>query len=205
MRVKEIMTSPVVTVRPETTVKEAATLLVQRGIDAVPVVGEDGTLAGIVSESDLLPLELRGDPRSEILAAPPYARDHSPETVAEVMTARVISLPEDADVAEAARRMLENRVNQIPITRDDQVVGIVARRDLLKVVAREDEAIRGELLDLLREGDGLLGPYDVDVVEGVALLRGGRDRSSRRLADILARSVPGVIEVRFEDAGTGSE
>lgn len=130
MRVREIMTSAVVTVTPQTRVKQAATLLVERGFTALPVV-DSGKLVGIVTEADLVPLESTPDPRSHIL---PLEADRPPVagTVAEVMTSRVVTLPPDADAAQAAQLMLAHGLRSIPVTMGSVVVGIVTRRDLLR-------------------------------------------------------------------------
>ena len=64
MRAREVMSSPVVTVPPDAPLKEVAAILVERGINAVPVVDGEGRLVGIVSEADLLPLEAAPGPRS---------------------------------------------------------------------------------------------------------------------------------------------
>jgi CBS domain-containing protein len=99
VRVREIMSSPVVTVPPDMRLKEVADLLVRHQISAVPVV-DVGELVGIVSEAALVPLELAPDPRAHMvpLAAPPAGL---PQMAAEVMTRDVVALPEDANVAQA--------------------------------------------------------------------------------------------------------
>lgn len=199
MRARDVMTTPVVTVSPNRTPKEVAALLVDRGISAVPVVGENGQLLGIVSEGDLLPLETTPDPRSRII--PAKRRRREPTTVAEVMTREVVTLPESADVAEVARLMLDRRVKRIPIMEGTRVVGIVSRRDLLRVLARSDTEIQAELEDLLDEEISTLGRFTATVSAGVVTLAGPADRSSRHLAEILSRSVAGVISVKFVDDG----
>src|SRR6266545_4230334 len=170
MRVSEVMSSPVVTVAPGAHLKEVADLLVKHEISAVPVV-DDGKLVGIVSEADLVPLELAPDPRAHLapVREPPA---HIPRVVAEVMTREVVALPEGADAAEAGRLMLERGIKSIPVVREGRVVGIVARRDLLKVLARGD---------------------------GVVELTGPPDPTARRLATLLIRGVPGVVDVRFAE------
>jgi CBS domain-containing protein len=197
MRVKDVMSSPVVTVPPGMRLKEVADLLVERGISAVPVV-EDGALVGIVSEADLVPLELAPDPRAHLAPLPePPAR--VPQVVAEVMTAEVVALPEDTDAAEAGRLMLERRIKSVPIVQGRRVVGIVARRDLLKVLARGDQEIARDLEALLGEELGTPSPFRVRVRDGVVELSGPTDPTDRRLATLLVRSVPGVVEVRFTE------
>jgi CBS domain-containing protein len=113
------------------------------------------------------------------------------------MTREVVALPEGADASEAGRLMLERRIKSIPVVQGRRVVGIVARRDLLKVLARGDEEIAGDLRTLLEEELGPPSPYRVTVRDGVVELTGPPDPTVRRLATLLVRGVPGVVEVRF--------
>ena len=197
MRVREVMSSPVVTVPPGMPLKEVARILVTRGISAVPVV-EDGALVGILSEADLVPLELVPDPRAH-LAPLPEASPPAFRIASEAMTRDVIALPEEADVADAGRLMLERRIKSIPVLRGRRVVGIVARRDLLEVLARSDEAIARDVEALLAAELGSPCPYRVTVRDGVVDLTGPPDPVDRRLATLLARGVPGVLEVRLDE------
>ena len=197
MRVKEIMSSPVVTVPPGMPLKEVANVLVRRAISAVPVV-DAGELVGILSEADLVPLELVPDPRAH-LALLPEASQTAFRVASEVMTRDVIALPEDADVADAGRLMLERGIKSIPVIRGRRVVGIVARRDLLEVLARSDQEIARDLEALLAAELGSPCPYRVTVRDGVVDLTGPADPVDRRLATLLARSVPGVLEVRLDE------
>lgn len=196
MRVRDIMSSPVVTVRPETPIKAVADTLVSRTISAVPVVDREGGIVGIVSEADLVTLETVPDPR---LHALPLSRPRRavPWTAGEVMTSVVVSLPEDADAASAARLMLDRGVKQIPIVSGGRLAGIVSRRDLLKVLARPDEDILAELQASLAEQAGFLGHYDVVISDGHVTLLGSRDPEVAPQAEFLARCVPGVVEVEI--------
>jgi CBS domain-containing protein len=196
VRVREVMSSPVVTVPPDMRLKEVADLLVRDGISAVPVV-DDGELVGIVSEADLVPLELAPDPRAH-LTPPADLPGHLPTVAGEAMTREVIALPEDADAAEAGRLLLERRIKSIPVVQGRRVVGIVARRDLLEVLARRDQDIARDLAALLASELGAPSPYRVTVRDGSVTLTGPTDPTSRRLASLLAREVPGVLEVRFD-------
>jgi len=197
MRVRDVMSSPVITVPPDKRLKEVAELLVTHGISAVPVV-DDGELVGIVSEADLVPLELAPDPRAHLapLADPPV---DLPRVAAEVMTRAVVALHEDADTAQAGRLMLDRRIKSIPVVRGRQVVGIVARRDLLEVLARRDQDIARDLEALLASELGATGPFRVAVRDGIARLTGPTDPTSRRLATLLARDVPGVVAVQLDE------
>jgi CBS domain-containing protein len=113
------------------------------------------------------------------------------------MTREVVALPEDADLAEAGRLMLERRIRSIPVVRGRQVVGIVARRDLLEVLARSDGDIARDLEALLAAELGAPSLYRTTVLDGVVEFTGPIDPTSRTLASLLARGVPGVVGVRF--------
>ena len=197
MRVREVMSSPVVAVPPGMPLKEVANVLVTRGISAVPVVDDD-ELVGILSEADLIPLELVPDPRAH-LAPLPEASQTAFRTASEAMTRDVIALPEEADVADAGRLMLERRIKSIPVLRGRRVVGIVARRDLLEVLARRDKEIARYVEALLAAELGSPCQYRVTVRDGVVDLTGRPDPVDRRLATLLARGVPGVLEVRLDE------
>ena len=193
MRVKDVMSSPVVTVTPATRVKEVAALLVRHGFNAVPVV-EEGALVGIVTEADLVRLEAAPDRRAHELPVAAPAGD-APRTAGEVMTAEVVALPESADAADAARIMLERGFRSIPVVSGRRLAGMVSRRDLLRVLARGDQAIREEVARLV--GEELGDPrWTVGVADGVVTLAGPDDPDARRLASLLAGTVPGVVAVR---------
>jgi len=107
-------------------VKEAARLLVEHGISALPVLDAKEALVGIVSEADLEPMQTRRDPRSSL-------------TVGEVMTHSVLSLSASTEVSQAARSLLEAGVKRMPVVRGRRVIGIVSRRDLMRVIAWRDD------------------------------------------------------------------
>ncbi|NEA27140.1 CBS domain-containing protein [Actinomadura bangladeshensis] len=130
MKVKEIMTSPVITVDRDAPVPDVAALLRARRISAVPVVDDHGAVVGLVSEYDLL------------------AREG--ETAADVMTSGVISVTEDTDVEEARHLLLERRIRRVPVMSGRDLVGIVARSDVMALLTTEwacavcGEVVRGE-------------------------------------------------------------
>jgi CBS-domain-containing membrane protein len=195
MFVREVMSSPVVSVTPDTHLKDAAALLLAHGFSALPVV--DGTrLVGIVTEADLLPLEARPDPRSHILPLP-YPDGHAPRLASEVMTRRVHTLPPDADVARAAQLMLARGLRAVPVVDGARLVGIVTRRDLVAVLAHDDRAVRAELAALLAAELADPSGLQVEVADGIATLSGPLGDDDRELADRLAQTVPGVVEVRL--------
>jgi CBS domain-containing protein len=194
MQTRDIMTSPVVTVTPDTSLKDAAAALVEHGINAVPVVDDGRRLVGIVSEADLLQPE---EPHGAGRGSPPR-RQPRPRTVREVMTRAVYTMPEDADAAAAARLMLRHGLKSLPVVAGGLVVGIVARRDLLRLVARSDQDIHADLERRLKEEVGALQRLGIDVSDGVVTFRGPVGTPARELSKLLARAVPGVVEVRWE-------
>jgi CBS domain-containing protein len=196
MKAKEAMTAPAITVTPETHCKDAAGLLVRHRISALPVVDADGRLVGLVSEADLLQLETTPDPRSQAMPLPPRS-EPLPRRVDEVMTAEVYTVEEDTDLGVVAQRMPEANIKRFPVMRGDRVVGIVSRHDLVRVIARTDEDVEAGVKRALTEEGLRLTSLDVRVRDGVVELMGDEDRQTLRLAEILARSVPGVLEVRL--------
>jgi CBS domain-containing protein len=188
MRTRDIMTSPVVTVTPDTSLKDVAALLVERAINAVPVVDAGGRLCGIVSEADLLALEAAAAPGAS------GART-APHTAREVMSQSVYTLAEETDASAAARMMLRHGLKSVPVVAGDRVVGIVARRDLLRLVARGDADVRADLERRLKEEVELLQRVRVEVADGVVTVAGAGDLG-RQLVVGVARTVPGVVEVR---------
>ena len=183
MHTRDVMSSPVVTVPPDAPLKEVAAILVEHGINAVPVVDGGDRLVGIVSEADLLPLEAHTAGREAAL------------TAREVMSRSVYTLTQDTDATAAARLLLRHRLKSAPVVVGDRVVGMVARRDLLRLVSRSDDDIRAELEGRLAEEIEALRRLNVDVTGGVVTVDPASPLA-RRLLESLAGTVPGVVEVR---------
>ena len=161
MRTRDVMSSPVVTVSPDAPLKDVAGTLVEHGISAVPVVDGDDRLVGIVSEADLLALEAAPGPGSRPVRA--AARKGPAQTARDVMSRQVYTLAEDTDAATAARLLLRHRLKSAPVVDGDRVVGMVARRDLLRLLARSDRDIRADLERRLEEEIQALQRLDIDV------------------------------------------
>lgn len=167
MRARDVMSSPVVTVTAGTTVKCAASLLVSHGFTALPVVDEDGRLIGIVTEADLVRDRFPRDPRycpacgGGLLGAD-SASPVLTSTVGEVMTTPVVGMGAGTDVVDLVTAMLEEPVRSIPIVDGSTVIGIVTRRDLLRVLAGDDQASATDVPHRLGMFGGL-----ADAVRGV--------------------------------------
>jgi CBS domain-containing protein len=203
MKVTEIMSQPVITVTPQTGIKAAAELLVEHGISAMPVVDSTGRLVGIVSEADLIPMEARPDPRSQATPLAPTSGS-TPRKVAQVMTRNVVVVTAESEVAQAARAMLNSNVKRVPVMSGRRIVGIVSRRDLVKVIARTDERIEGEINDRLAELGLVTAGSPVKVADGVATVAVDYQGTARRLVESAVLQVAGVLEVRFAAPNPGA-
>ena len=129
MLVGERMSHPVITVTPQMPITEALNLLRTEHIRRAPVI-KNGKMVGIISEKDLLN------------AAPSSASSLSgwevnylisKVTVAEVMSKKVFSVSEDTPIEEAACVMADNKIGGLPVTRGDEVVGMITETNLFKV------------------------------------------------------------------------
>lgn len=184
MRIMDVMSTEVVTVAPDSTLKQIATVLASHGISGAPVVDSKGQVLGIVSETDLV-VEESGSDR--------VARRAS-----EVMTAPAITIDIGRRVYEAARLMSEHRINRLPVLNDGTLAGIVSRADIVRAFARADDQIRQEIVDDVVAQVLQIQPDRVwvAVAEGEVTLGGGLD--SERDAALLVRfaeRVPGVVSV----------
>jgi CBS domain-containing protein len=197
MRICEVMSTPVVTVQPDTQLKNVAAILVEHGINAAPVIDASDRLVGIVSEADLLSLEAPPGPGS----VTSWASGH---TAREVMSQSVYTLTEHADAAAAARMMLRHNLKSVPVVTGDRVVGMVARRDLLRLIARSDDEIRADLEHRLREEVDALQRLAVTVAGGVVTIDAAAGPLARRLLEGLAGEIPGVLQVRTSRRGADS-
>ncbi|HEX2944232.1 MAG TPA: CBS domain-containing protein, partial [Rhodopila sp.] len=147
----DIMTTPVTSVAPEATIAEVASLLASKRISAVPVCNPDGSLAGIVSEANIL------KPFRESARARPdwwlgaiaegeephwdfleYLRQ-DPRTASNVMVRHVIAVERDTPLPRLADLMVRHGVKRLPVLHDGRLVGIVSRSDLIAVVAKTPE------------------------------------------------------------------
>ena len=195
MLVADVMTENPVTVRRDATVKEALVLLAHHHVTSLPVVEPDTTIVGVVSEADLIRESVPTDPRAQILPAPPPLVP--PAYVEDVFTPHAITVHMHDDLAHAVDLMTSTSVKSLPVVDEHgHVVGVIARSDVVQMLARPDSAIEADLDDLLRS----VGHADwlVDVTDGVVDVSGPAGRAERSLADTVARTVAGVVEVRVD-------
>lgn len=197
MRATAFMTTDVLTLRPDTPVKAAAAALAERNVASAPVVDDAGRLVGIVSELDLLAQDVPPDPLARISPVPPDISP-PPATVREVMTREVITLPPSADAALFLRHMLEDRVVCIPVTEDDRVLGVVSRRDLLRLLARPDAEIAADIEAAVAAAlpDEA---WRATVRDGVVELTAAGPVAQADVARRVAQTVPGAVRVLVPD------
>jgi CBS domain-containing protein len=216
MKGRDVMVSPVVTVKPSASVKEVAELMLENRISGVPVVNDEGKVVGIVSEGDLMHRSeagtalrrswwLTGLTSEETLAAE-YVKAHA-RKVADVMTSKVVTAAPDAPLHELAALMEANAIKRVPIVDNGRLVGIVSRANLLRAVASAppesevqvaDASIREQLLDQL-QGQAWARPWllNVMVSGGIVDLWGvARSEAERKAVRVAAEGIEGVRAVR---------
>lgn len=206
MKVRDLMTSQVITVGPKASLKEAARRMIEAGVSGLLVTGEDGDLLGVITEADFVKGESgrRATKRARLLRWMGNG-DEIPSTelfVEDVMTSDVISLGPDADHAEAARIMRKAGIKRIPIVEDDGTLrGIVSRADILRAFARPDNEIIDEIRDHVIGEVLWIDPRKVQVqsVEGNVELHGRLEtKSDAVLLEDLTKRLDGVVSVNSE-------
>lgn len=213
MNAADIMTKDVVAVRDDTTVDDIARCLLNNRISAVPVTTEGGQILGMISEADLIRsaagtqpqiswLALLGDKIGDFIHAyGTRARD--------VMTREVVSVDEDATIADIARIMEMRGVSHVPVLEGKRVIGILGRGDVLRgiatisaakgaIIAQSDRAIKDRIIALLKSQAALTLPgVSVISVNGVVYLWGTTDTQEEHEAiRVAAEKVAGPGNVR---------
>lgn len=193
MLVRDVMTTPAITVRDTATVKEATVVLDRHAIAALPVVDAQDRVVGMVSEADVIRDLVLPDQRVHELPVDTGARA-VPTRVADVMTRHVLTATSDTELSEAVEVITSTAVKSLPVVDDGRLVGVVSRRDVVRQLARADAVIEAQVDDLVRQvGHDWL----VDVTDGVVVLDGPASASENRLAQALVGSVPGVVALRI--------
>jgi CBS domain-containing protein len=228
MRARDVMTPNVIAVDPEMSVYDLARLLSERGVSGVPVLDSEGRLVGVVTEGDLLHrVETGTDPRPashrswwlNTIAkkndlARDYVKSHS-RKVKDVMTTNVVSVTDTTELADMAMLLETKRIKRVPVVRDDKVVGIVSRANLVRALAvtgraplsddnQNDRAIRDTLLAELKRQEWFtaqdwckIWAADVIVRDGVVHFWLCDDQSpeERRALRVAAENMAGVRRV----------
>ncbi len=194
MLVRDVMTSDPVTVGPETSVKEALSLLDRHSITSLPVVTEKSVLVGVLSEADLLVGRVLPDPRASLIPRTTET-DDTRDTVGAVMTTLTLTCHPDTDVAEVTRVMTGTGVKSLPVVEaGNRVVGVVSRRDIVRAMARSDAEIEQEIAALFTS---LELDWSVHVEDGRVRVSGPTEARDRSLALSAVATVAGVVDVEI--------
>ncbi|HLX15626.1 MAG TPA: CBS domain-containing protein [Bradyrhizobium sp.] len=216
MRAHQIMTRPVISVTPETTIVEAANTMLQKHVSGLPVLDANGKLVGIISEGDFIRRSEIGTQRKRgrflkfILGPGKEASDFVHEhgrKVSEIMTTEpLLTAGEETPLEEIVALMEKNNVKRLPVIRQDKVVGIVTRSNLLQAVASlardvpdptaDDDHIRNRVIDTLAKQDWCPFGLGVVVRDGIVHLSGVITEERSRKATIVAtENITGVKKV----------
>jgi CBS domain-containing protein len=204
VRVKDLMTKDVITIGPEASLKDVASILAERGISGVPVVGEQGEVLGVVSEADILFKERGFEGRRQgflgwLLSGGLEAEAKlTARTVREAMTSPAIAVESGRPVHEAAQKMTEYGVNRLPVLDDGMLVGIVTRADLVRAFTRSDAELLREICDEVIVHTLWISPDQVDVkiAKGEVTLSGRLEtKTDAELLPRFVERVPGVVSV----------
>lgn len=206
--VNDVMTRRVISVGENACLKEIAEALLSHAVSAVPVVDGENRVIGVVSEADLL----RGE-REAREVRERTGPDRKPDTdtdtghvggkgrgvARELMTVPAITVSMDAPVVIAGRLMADHSIKRLPVVDDHgRLVGVVSRRDLLKVFVRSDEDIEREVrLDVLTRSLWMdTSRVHVEVRNSVVTLSGRMSlRKDTEIAVWMTRKVSGVVDV----------
>ncbi len=205
MKVRDVMTSGAISVRPESRLRDLALALIEHQISGVPVVDSEGICVGVISEADLLakhvsrprshrPLDwIFGDRRDS-----DEIQRRGATTVADAMSTPAVTIAADCSIREAATLMVDRRVNRLPVVSEGDVIGMITRADLVRAYLAMDGEIRQTILDDVLRDTMWLDPdaFGVEVAEGVVRISGTVDR--RTTANIIERIiglVEGVVKV----------
>ena len=212
----DLMTPKVIAIRPDATVADAVALMLDRRISGLFVVDEQGELAGVLTEGDLLRRDELGTERHrswwQTLFASPgrlaaeFTRAHG-RRVQDVMTKDVISVRPDAPLSDLVGLMETHRVKRVPVIDAERVVGVVSRSDLLRAIAMaargvgettaDDRALREAILQAMASQPWApVTTLNVTVAGGVADVWGSiSSQEERRALCVIAENTPGVKHV----------
>ena len=221
MKASDIMTRDPVNVSSQSSIAEAARLMLEHRISGLPVMASDGSVAGMVTEGDLLRRAELGTERHrtrwmELLLGPgrlagEYVDAHA-RKVGEVMTSDVLAVAPSDDLADVVRLMEKRHVKRVPVVDNRKLVGIISRADLVRALlhnltesavanrmeAVNDDTIRDRIVEIIdKEPWGPRFSIEVTVDDGVVDLHGTvTDDRERAAVTVAAENVAGVKVVR---------
>jgi CBS domain-containing protein len=213
MRASDVMTTIVISVTPDTTIRQVAKIFVDNGISGAPVLDADGSLAGMISEGDLLRRdEIGTDERKRASwldfwsanhEARDYVKTHATK-VSDVMTTEVVTVRPDTPLGEVAGILEARHIKRVPVTEGGRVVGIVSRANLVQALASvpdepvsdatlSDAEIRAVLMGELAGRKWGFAGRNMVVTDGVVHLWGVfQSAEAINAVRVAAQNVPGV-------------
>jgi CBS domain-containing protein len=186
VRVRDVMTAPAITVAQAAPFKEIVDLMLRHGVSALPVVDDTGSLVGMISEADLMAKPAHGGGR------------HRGHTAGGIMSAPAETVHLNDTVRDLARRMVDKHRKHLPVVDSSgRLVGVVSRRDILRMFDRPDAELAADVSDAIAQDQNLVG-HAISVIakDGVVTIEG----TVRRADDVayvrrLAWMVPCVVDV----------
>ncbi|WP_264811838.1 CBS domain-containing protein [Gluconacetobacter johannae] len=209
------MTSPAICVAPTQSIADAIRLMVAHKVSGLPVITEKGHLVGILTEGDLMrrsELETAGHSwfgdlfRSSGRQAEDYVHSHG-RKVADIMSDRPMSVGPETPLRDAVATLILQHVRRLPVVKNDQLVGVLSRADVLRALlplmsgapaVSDDQSIRQSILEEYQAELHLGGrnTISVDVRNGVVDLGGTvTDDRLRTAARVAAENAKGVVSV----------
>lgn len=215
MNAADVMSRPVVAVGPDTPLAQAIRLMLDRGFSGLPVLDSTGHIVGMLTEGDLMrrvEIDTAEEPSGWLASfftparlAGRYVRTHG-RYVSELMTRDVHCIAEDTPLADVVALMEHHRIKRLPVLRDEKLIGIVSRSDLVRTIGDKigapassvsDATIREKILDeLARKSWMPANTVGVAVTDGTVELDGSvLDPRERDAIRVVAENVPGVQRV----------
>ncbi len=205
------MSTKVVTVSPSTSVRDIAALMIEKHVSGLPVLNDNGTLVGMVSEGDLLRRPEIGTEKhrrrwvSFFTGADEQAREFTKShalRAGDVMTEQVIHVSEETPLGDVVGLMEKHNIKRLPVLSDGKLAGIVSRVDLLRALATRqaepipplaetDATIRAAMNDVLKNEEwamsAMVNVPTVSCISGVSSIR----KTSATLCGWQPRTFPG--------------
>lgn len=211
MNAADVMSTRLVTVMPGHSIWHAAQIMLDNKVSGVPVIDEDDSLVGMLTEGDLLRRVEYGlsaaqprIPNATDGLARDFVRSHS-WRVGDVMTSPAVTVTETTTLADVAMLFATRGIKRAPVVSDGRIVGIVSRADLLRQIAQSapdrisdgDEALRISAVARLREAGAIFAKCpDVTVADGIVHLWGEvRSKAERDAARVAVESIQGIKSI----------
>lgn len=196
------MTEGVVSVKPDASLRDAAAVLVEHAVSGLPVVDESGTVVGVLSETDIVMKASGGTERNGFLT---WLFDDevagvkvTAETAGQAMSSPAVTIAPNRTIHDAARLMIEDGVNRLPVVEAGKLVGILTRSDIVRAFTRTDAELATEINDdiLRRTFWAEPGSVAVTVADGRVTLSGEVETDAdKEMLPLFVSRVPGVVAV----------